>query len=206
MSRKRDGGTDDPRWRSHIAPAPGDLRIVQALVNTAGAGDRAEEIRNARALADWLRLWDLVGRGSEHEPADVDRTRGARSSLRSLIGANHGPAPESEAIEALDRAASTAPIRVRFAGGARFEPIADGLGEALARLFEIVALAHHDGLWQRLKLCAREDCDAAFYDFSSARSAKWCSARCGDKGSSWTYRQRLKRHKARMRDERPSAR
>ncbi len=206
MSRKRGGGTDDPRWRSHIEPAPGELRIVQALVNTAGAGSRAAELSDSRELAGWLRLWGLLGRGVELEPADLDRAKEVRSSLRSLIRANRGPASEPEAIEVLDRAAATAPMRVRFSGGARFEPLGEGLDEALARLFEIVAIAHREELWQRLKLCVREDCGAAFYDYSNARSAKWCSARCGDQGSARTYRQRRKRYKARAARERPAAR
>ncbi len=201
MSRKRGGGTDDPRWRSRVEPAPGELRIVQALINTAGG--RSEE--GSGALADWLRRWNLLDPGSELGPKDLEEVREVRSGLRSLIGANRGPVPAAEVLEALDRAAATAPIRVRFTGGVRFEPLAGGLAEVVARLFEIVASAHRDGLWQRLGLCAREDCGAAFYDYSNARSAKWCSAKCGGKGSSRTYRQRRKRYKERTREERPPA-
>lgn len=203
MSRKRGSGTDDPRWQSQIRPAPGDLRVVQALVNTAGIGSHAEELSSPRALADWLRRWKLLDRRSELAPADPGQMRRVRSALRSLIHANHGPEPAPETLEILDRAATAAPLHVRFVGGPRFEPSGDGLAEALARLFEIAALAHHVGRWQRLKLCARDGCGAAFYDFSNARSAKWCSARCGDRGSSRTYRKRLKRYKARERAGRP---
>ncbi len=207
MGRKQGEADADPRWRSHIEPAPGELRIVQAWLNTAGAGDRLEELRSPRALADWLERWSLLRRGSELQPADLEQAILIRSGLRSLIATNVGPPPAAEVTAMLDRAAAAVPIRVRFAsdGSVRLEPTAEGLGEALARLFEIVALGQRDGHWRRLKLCRREGCQAAFYDFSNGLSAKWCSRRCGNKGSSRTYRGRSKRYREQRRRERPLA-
>ncbi len=206
MGRKNDGARTDPRWRSHIEPAPGDLRIVQAWVNT-DRSDRGEELSAPRVLADWLKHWDLLSRGTELEPADHGQAIEARSGLRALIRANHGPPPAPAVTAALDRMAAAAPIRVRFFsdGGARLEPVTSGLGEALARLFEIVALAQRAGRWRRLKLCQRRDCRAAFYDFSPGVSAKWCSRRCGTKGSSKTYRGRRKRYREQARRQRPAS-
>ena len=34
MAKRRPPGSDDPRWTSDVAPAPGELKIVQAFVNT----------------------------------------------------------------------------------------------------------------------------------------------------------------------------
>ncbi len=203
MSRKRGSGTDDPRWQSHVRPAPADLRIVQALVSTAGNDSHPEELSSSSALTHWLRRWDLLGGDDEMTEADLGRLLEVRAALRSLIRANRGPEPSPETLEVLDRFAAGAPLRARFGGGRRFEPGADGLAAALARLFEIVIVADYVGRWERLKLCARDGCGAAYYDFSSARSAKWCSARCGDRGSSQTYRDRRKRYKARRRQQRP---
>ena len=205
MSRKNDGAGTDPRWRSHVEPAPGDLRIVQAWVNSERSGTRGEELPSPRALADWLEHWGLLSRGSELGSADHVQAFDARSGLRAMIRAHHGPPPAPEVFAALDRAAAEAPLRVRFFsdGAARLEPVANGLREALARLFQIVALAQRAGRWRRLKLCWRQDCRAAFYDFSPGVSAKWCSRRCGNKGSSKTYRGRRKRYKELARGQRP---
>lgn len=206
MSRKSDGAKTDPRWRSHIEPAPGDLRIVQAWVNTDRSG-RGEELTGPRALADWLEHWSLLYRGTELEPADHKHALEVRSGLRALIRANHGPSPSPEMVAVLDRAAAAAPIRVRFFsdGSVRLEPTASGLGAALAGLFEIVALAQRDGHWRRLRQCQRQECRAAFYDFSPGVSAKWCSRRCGNKGSSKTYRGRRKRYREQARRQRPAS-
>ncbi|MCP3956250.1 MAG: CGNR zinc finger domain-containing protein [bacterium] len=205
MSRKKSGAQADPRWPYPIEPAPGDLRIVQALINTGLPGHRGDVLASPRALADWLALWGLLSRGSDLAPADVEHAASVRSGLEALVRASHGPPPAPEVVEMLDRAAVAAPRRTRFDidGSVRVEPVDAGLTGALARLFRIVALAHRDDQWRRLKLCAREGCGAAFYDFSHACSASWCSRRCGNKGSSQTYRERRKRYRARARRDRP---
>ncbi len=205
MPRKKGGARTDPRWRSHIEPAPGELRIVQALINTAAAG--REELPSPRALADWLERWGLLSRGSELEAADLEQVREVRSDLEAVVRTGPGRPPAPDVMARLDRAAAAVPIRARFSsdGGARFQPTKRGLGEALARLFEIVVLAHRDRRWQRLKLCRRQGCEAAFYDFSNGLNAKWCSDRCGDRLKSVTYRQRRKRYKARRNRDQPPA-
>lgn len=190
-----------------MEPAPGDLRIVQALLNTAGIDQRTEQLVSPRALADWLMHWTLLSRGSELGPTDLERMLEIRAGLRALVRANRGQVPAPEAVERLDLAASAATLRVRFAGvgGATLVPASGGLDEALARLFEIVAVAHRDGHWQRLKLCIDKPCRSAFYDFSNGRSAKWCTARCGNKGSARTYRRRRKHYQLRAARERHAA-
>ncbi|MCP3962621.1 MAG: hypothetical protein GY719_32675 [bacterium] len=83
---------------------------------------------------------------------------------------NRGPAPAPEVVETLDRAAVAAPRRTRIKadGSVRVEPVDEGFTGALALLFRIVALAHRDDRWRRLKLCAREGCGTAFYVSSAS--------------------------------------
>ena len=204
MGRKKGGAGGDPRWRSRLEPAPGDLRIIQAFVNTARSDSKGEELGSARALTDWLARWDLLSRGVELGPADFEAGLEIRAGFRSMILANHGVTPAPEVVELLDRTSVAAPIHVRVGadGSTRREPGVEGLGEAWAHLFDIFALSQRDDRWRRLKLCARDGCRAAYYDFSNARLAKWCSARCGARGSSKTYRARKKRYIERARRER----
>lgn len=205
MPRKSDGAAADPRWRSHIEPAPGELRIVQALINTAVAG--REELSNSRALVDWLRHWGLLSRSEDLDAADLERVLEVRSDFAALIRSGQDRPPAPEVTARLNRLAAASPLWARFssAGSIRFEPSVDGVFEALARLFEIVVLAHYDQRWRRLKLCQRPVCGAAFYDFSPASSGRWCSARCGDRLKSRAYRERRKRYQARTRGNRPLA-
>ncbi|MCP3963706.1 MAG: hypothetical protein GY719_38205 [bacterium] len=208
MSRKTDGALSDPRWPYRIEPAPGDLRIVQALVITGTPPYRRGRLSSPRALADWLVHWGLLSRRCELTPADVEQAVSVRSGLEALVRASHGPAPSPEVVEMLDRAAVGAPRRTRITadGGARVEPVDEGFTGAVAHLFRIVALAHRDDHWRRLKLCVREGCGAAFYDFSNGVTGKWCTQRCGNRLKSLTYRKRRKRYLEQLRRERKASR
>ncbi len=68
---------NDPRWTSKLKPAPGDLRLLQAFLNTAG-----RELDNPQALADWLELWGLVSPGIQLDQSDLERTIGAETLER----------------------------------------------------------------------------------------------------------------------------
>ena len=206
MARKKGGAAADPRWRSHLEPAPGDLRIVQAWLNTDGAGGR-DTLATVAALDDWLRLWGLLDRGAKLGPADLERVVVVRSGLRAMVSAHHGPRPAPDAARRLEHATATAKVRVRFGqdGSPRFEPDAEGLDGALARLLAIAAMAEHTGDWRRLKLCTHKECRAAFFDFSNGLTAKWCSSRCGGKLHSSTYRRRRRHYLARKRRDSSAA-
>jgi hypothetical protein len=60
--RKRDVGllTPDPGWTPDVEPAPGELRIVHALINTADRKSGTDELTDPRALAGWLTRWGLI--------------------------------------------------------------------------------------------------------------------------------------------------
>lgn len=192
MARQRHSRADgDLRWTSDLPPAPGELRIVQAFVNTADLRKKSD-FADPRALVDWLAHWGLVARDLELAAGDLERATALREALRSLCLANHGGAVSEAVVERLDLVAAAAALRVRFTSGGRayFEAASDGVDGALARLCGMVAAAQLDGTWKRLKSCAEKSCRAAFYDFSRNRAAKWCSARCGSRISSLGYRHR----------------
>ena len=52
----------------------------------------------------------------------------------------------------------------------------------MARLLAAVDRARADGVWERLKVCARDECRWAYYDASRNRSGRWCSMTdCGNR-------------------------
>ena len=64
-----------------------------------------------------------------------------------------------------------------------------GFAGALAQLLVPVARAAPDGTWERVKACAADDCQWAFYDRSRNRAGRWCNmAVCGNRTKVRAYR------------------
>jgi predicted RNA-binding Zn ribbon-like protein len=190
--RKRTVPPDaDPRWRAPVPPAPGELRIVQALLGTAPGWKKGEELVDSEALAAWLEHWELVPRGTDIRREQVRRMLNVRENLRALLRARTGKAAP-RAAKALEREARQAPVRMRFAaaGGIRYVPQSEGFEGALARIFDAVNSAQRDGSWELLKLCADPRCGQAFYDYSIGRRVRWCRSRCSNRVSAATFRRR----------------
>ena len=61
---------------------------------------------------------------------------------------------------------------------------------ALARIGLAAHEATTEGLWWRLKICASDECEWAYYDHSKNRSRNWCEYGCGNKLKTRAYRAR----------------
>ncbi len=181
--------------REELPPAPGELRLVQAFVNTADLLIGTDQLATPRSLADWLAQRGLLPVGTELTAADLERVKEVRESLRSLIAA--GAAAERELVEAFDDAMAGAELRPRYVPGegVRFEPSVAGVDGALARLAAILERAQSDKLWRRFKVCAGITCRALYYDYSTNHSAKWCRPRCGNRLSAKASRRRKRGHR-----------
>jgi predicted RNA-binding Zn ribbon-like protein len=194
MARKKEPWGDavgNAPWAAVLRPAPGDLRIVQAFVNTAYPAAKADELHDPRSLAGFVERWGLAAAGLEIGAADLERTIAIREGFRALLRVNVGLPIDADAVAGLDRAAKDATLRVRFLGlRNRFEPAADGLDGALGRLVWIAAQARLDDSWKRLRVCANEVCGRSFYDFSRNGSGKWCVLRCRNLIHSRIYRRK----------------
>ena len=46
------------------------------------------------------------------------------------------------------------------------------------------------GTWWRLKICASDECEWAYYDHSKNRSRQWCEYGCGNRIKSRNFRAR----------------
>jgi predicted RNA-binding Zn ribbon-like protein len=192
-NRTANASPGDPLWTSHLKPAPGELRIVQAFVNTEGDAKATDEIASPRGLAAWLERWRLLPPDSELTADEHARALAVRGALRALAVANGGTPAAASAMERLDAVAAATLLVVRFDGGgaSRLEPAGEGLAGALGRLLAIVVQARADGLWPRLKQCANAECRLLFFDQSPNRSARWCAkGLCGNLVHSRTFRRR----------------
>lgn len=77
--RKQDGAGPEP--------APGDLRIVQAFLNTGDPETGTDKLSQTRDLTDWLRYHGLSTGGEKVGRGDVERALDMRKGLRALLAA-----------------------------------------------------------------------------------------------------------------------
>lgn len=196
MAKKKDSWGDaaaNTPWSRRIPPAPGELRIVQAFVNTHDREAGTDELASPEALGNWFTRWGLAVGEIRISAADFKQALEVRQGLWSLIQLNWGAKVTPSVAERLDRLASEVPFRIRFggAGAARLEAREAGFDGALGRLFKIVYLAQVEGVWDRLKTCWSGECSRTFYDFSTNRSARWCiKSICGDRINTRRHRNR----------------
>jgi predicted RNA-binding Zn ribbon-like protein len=174
-------------------PAPGELELVRAFVNTWDADEDLEKVPGPDELRDWLAEHDLLDAGARVTPADHRHAIEVREALRAVLLANAGLDLDPAAAPVLDAAAQRARLGVRFDadGHVRTAPETGGVAGALGRLLAIVAAAQEAGTWPRLKACLADDCQWAFFDRSRNRSAVWCDMKiCGNRQKVRSYRER----------------
>jgi predicted RNA-binding Zn ribbon-like protein len=177
-------------------PAPGELAVVQAFMNTPldVVRNRIEEtLVSAEALRDWLQARGLVAGQVRLESEDLDRALAVREGLRALAFANNDHDLDNEAIDAMRAASAGTSVEIYIEpdGPRLVSDITAGIEGAIGRLFAITARAMIDGSWQRVKACPGDDCGWAFYDYSRNHSGRWCSMKvCGDRQNSRVYYRR----------------
>jgi predicted RNA-binding Zn ribbon-like protein len=167
-------------------PAPGDLRLVQRLVNTLDLEEGTD------ALSDrWPGSAGLASGALSQE--DVARVAIFREAVRRLLLAHNGGEVDADAVAAMEAFGREAAVRVSFGadGSPRLRAAASGGDEVIARVLAIIAQAAAEGTWERLKVCPADDCQWAFYDFSRNHSRTWCDMKvCGNRAKARSYRAR----------------
>ncbi len=179
-------------------PAPGALETLRSFVNTLDVDEATDELSGPSELVGWLDEHALLG-GDETtvraSAGDLRRAIALREALLAHLRAHHGEELDAAAAGVLDAAARRARLTLRFTGGeaTALQPAASGVDGALGRLLAIVKGAIDDGTWQRLKVCAADSCQWAFYDASRNRSATWCDMRvCGNRAKVRGFRERTR--------------
>lgn len=172
---------------------PGDLppaaALVRDFVNTLDHELDTDELARPAGLTGFLATRGLLSgseRAEESHRATAVRLRGA---LHEALELNHdavrAPLPDLDAVLA------ELPVRLSWTGdGVVARPAQDGVVGALSG----VAVAAHECLaaqtWWRLKICAFDECEWAYYDQSKNRSRSYCEYGCGNKLKTRNYRAR----------------
>jgi predicted RNA-binding Zn ribbon-like protein len=180
-------------WKS----APGELELVREFVNTLeiDGETRSEELGTPQQLESWLRRRGLLPQSTTLDDDDLRRGLQLREALRGMLLAHNGAPVGREPFEAFDRLTAAAGLSVRVAGdgGTLLEPTESGLEGAIGRIAAIVYRSEIEGTWDRLKACAADDCQWAFYDASRNRSGTWCDmSSCGNRAKVRAYRRRTR--------------
>src|SRR3954449_10233756 len=159
------------------APAPGDLALVQAFINSNYSLDEHDHGAELLDSPDGLERW-FAKRGLEAAGVDLDEALGVREGLRALLVAKRTDEPDTEAINRLNLIAPERRIGIRLhPDGPRFE----AGGDPLALILALAAQSMLDGTWTRVKAC--KECCWAFYDHSKNGAGSWCSMKvCGGRG------------------------
>jgi predicted RNA-binding Zn ribbon-like protein len=174
--------------------APGELELVRRFVNTQDIEEGSEELDSPDSLLSWLVGMGLLDEdGATADEKDFQRALALRAGIRSLLLANNGEAVATARIGELNRIIESVCLRVRFDedGIPTLTPESSGVSAALGRILAAVVRAADEGIWGRLKACANDACQWAFYDRSKNHSGKWCTMEvCGNRMKARTFRQR----------------
>jgi predicted RNA-binding Zn ribbon-like protein len=177
-------------------PAPGPLVLVQTLVNTVELPDGSDRLADPADARPWLVDNNLLAPHGQLADADLDLVRAVREALRAMLVHNAGgPPPNKTALAVLRRVAQGGTARADLGdqGEVRLSAHGDSVRDRLVELLLIIRDAQRDGTWERLKACANDECQWAFYDRSRNHGGTWCEmAACGNKLKNRAFRARSK--------------
>ena len=178
---------------SRPSTAPGQLALVQSFLNTLDVESGRDELANLQSAQAWLASQRLVSPGTEYDERDRRRLMEVRRALHALVAANDGTGLQRRAVTTLNEAARRVRLGVRLHPEDGYRLMAEGVGidRPIGELLIAVTGSMAAGSFPRLKTCANEACQLAFFDSSKNRSGRWCSmTRCGNRMKGRAYRQR----------------
>ena len=178
----RDVGSADASVRAEI---PAAALVVKDFVNSVDLAAGTEQLSSPAALGSWLHEHGLGDDTPRLGPVDLAQVIAVREGLRQLLLVNAGHTPDSTVLDRFNTTLGSTSLVVRFdASGDRTLAAADPtpVAAAVAALLSAVDRTRADGVWERLKVCARDECRWAYYDASRNRSGRWCSmTNCGNR-------------------------
>ena len=175
-----------PSWYPGTAetkPAPMPLLRVQAFVNTRDLEDATDLLDVPETARQWLLDAGLLDGASVLSESDLEHARALREAIRALIEADVPPGDER--LEPLRQLAASHRAQLTLAEDGTIALENSGRGRLDDGLFELLLIVHraqHDGTWSRLKICANDECQWAFFDRSRNQQGNWCNmAVCGNR-------------------------
>ena len=168
---------------------PAAIAVVRDFVNTTDHETGTDDLTTQAALARHLGGAGLLTGAGRAGADDLAVALRLRAGLRRALELNHNGEPGH--VDGLDAVLQELPVALAWGDGqVTLRPAANGVRGALAA----IGLAAHDaaaaGIWWRLKICAWDECEWAYYDHSKNRSRSYCEYGCGNKLKTRAYRAR----------------
>ena len=173
--------------------APGQLGLVQSFLNTVDLQTGRDSFASLADVHTWLADLRLVSPGTEYDESDRRRLVDVRRAVNDLVAVGGGEGLHRRAVTTLNEAARRVRLGVRLHPEDGYRLMAEGVGvdRPIGEILISITASMAAGTWPRLKVCANEACQRAFYDTSRNRSGRWCSmAVCGNRMKGRNYRQR----------------
>ena len=168
---------------------PRAIGVVRDFVNTTDRETGTDDLSTPGELTRFLVDRGLMTRASRATLADHDAALRLRSGLRRALELNHEG--QGETLPELADSLSGHPVALTWTpSGPVLTTTATGVRGGLARIAIAVHEAAAEGHWWRLKICAWDECEWAYYDHSKNRSRSWCEYGCGNKVKTRAYRAR----------------
>jgi predicted RNA-binding Zn ribbon-like protein len=168
---------------------PRHAALVRDFVNTLDHELGTDALATPAGLTAFLsdhRILSGPGRASEAQRAKAIRLRRA---LHDALELNHAGA--GEPLPELDEILGELSVRLAWDGaGVVAQPAEDGVAGGLAQIGLAAQQALAQQVWWRLKICAFDECEWAYYDQSKNRSRSYCEYGCGNKLKTRAYRAR----------------
>lgn len=172
--------------------APGELEMVRRFVNTLELeSDGYDQLATLDGLGAWLDEWRLP----HPDLVEHDRLRATelREAVRAQLRDEDDGVSCADTTRRLNEAVTDAELRVTFAedGSTQLVPACEGFEAALARIAIAIRESMLVGDWERLKVCASDECMWAYFDRSRNRSRNWCRMEeCGNRAKVRAFRER----------------
>jgi predicted RNA-binding Zn ribbon-like protein len=182
---------DDPSAAERATDdgVPRPAALVRDFVNTLDHELGTDELATTEGLTAFCAHHGLLEEGVQAVARDLVEAVRLRRGLHNALELNH--AGEQAPLATLDEALAALPVRLRWVGdGVVAAPADDGVAGALARIGLAAHEARASELWWRLKICAFDECEWAYYDQSKNRSRHYCEYGCGNKLKTRAYRAR----------------
>jgi predicted RNA-binding Zn ribbon-like protein len=179
---------------------PSPAALVRDFVNTIDHELGTDELATADGLSDFLHTHELLPATARADERDRATAVRLRDGLHEALRHNHDgrPGPVDAPVKELDEVLSQLPVRLLWSGdGVAVGPTDEGADGALAQIALAAHRARAAEVWWRLKICAFDECEWAFYDLSKNRSRHYCEYGCGNKLKTRAYRARRREQAAR---------
>ncbi|HEX6148486.1 CGNR zinc finger domain-containing protein [Nocardioides sp.] len=172
-----------------VPDVPRPIAVVRDFVNTTDRETGTDELSSPTELTRYLVDQGLMSRARRATAEDLQAATRLRTGLRRALELNHDG--DDAALPELADALADLPVVLTWAAqGTELTTTDPGVRGGLARIAIAAHQAVAEGVWWRLKICAWDECEWAYYDHSKNRSRNWCEYGCGNKVKTRAYRAR----------------